>query len=201
MKLIYSPTSPYSRKAVVLAMEAGIEGQIQLVPADPWPAGSDVPDYNPLGKVPVLVMDDGLVIYDSPVICEYLDTLHKGRKFFPPEGKARWRALRAQALADGLLDATVLRRLESLRPPEKRSEDWMQRQLVAIRRGVAVLEDQADALEEPMNITHVAVGCALGYLDFRLSEEDWRTSHPKLAAWFEKWRARPSMEATAPPKS
>jgi len=199
MKLLYSPTSPYSRKVLVLAQETGVDSQLELETADPWPGDSQVGQFNPLGKVPALIMGNGRVLYDSPVICEYLDAHHDGAKFFPAQGERRWDALAVQALSDGILDATVLIRLESMRPEEKRHEPWAQRQLAAVRRGLAALERDARILEGEASIAHISVGCALGYLDFRLSDEDWRTPHPQLATWFASWSKRPSMEATAPP--
>ena len=199
MKLLYSPTSPYSRKVLVLASETGVDAQLEVEVADPWPGDSRVGQFNPLGKVPALITGDGRVLYDSPVICEYLDAHHDGAKFFPPVGEARWHALAVQALSDGILDATVLMRLESMRPEEKRHEPWAQRQLSAVRRSLAVLEGDAEILKGAPSIAHISVGCALGYLDFRLSEEDWRASHPQLESWFATWSKRPSMESTAPP--
>lgn len=201
MKLLYSPTSPYSRKVLVLAQETGVDAQLELEIADPWPGDSQVGQFNPLGKVPALVMGNGRVLYDSPVICEYLDAHHNGAKFIPADSVRRWDALATQALSDGILDATVLIRLESMRPEDKRHEPWAQRQLAAVRRGLAALDGDAEILTGEPSIAHVSVGCALGYLDFRLSSEDWRTPHPHLATWFDSWSRRSSMEATTPPGS
>ena len=198
MKLLYTPTSPYARKVLILAIESGIDSQIERVNMNPWPEDSSVPEYNPLGKVPALVRDSGPILFDSPVICEYLDGLSSSPRFFP-QGEDRWRALRMQAIADGMLDASVLWRLEAMRPQDKQHAPWSDRQLTVIRQGLAALEHEADALNEPISIAHIAVGCALGYLDFRLGDEDWRTPHPRLASWFATWVERPSMKATEPP--
>lgn len=199
MKLFYTPTSPYARKVLVVAIETGLDEQIERVNADPWTADSEVGQYNPLGKVPALLTAEQDILFDSPVICEYLDSLHGGAKFFPAQGKARWQALRTQALADGILDATVLTRLESMRAEDKRNEAWTERQRVAIRRGLDILEREAQMLNGSVTISHVAVACALGYLDFRLSEEHWRVPHPRLASWFAVWSTRSSMQHTEPP--
>lgn len=198
MKLLYTPTSPYARKVLILAIESGIDSQIERMNLNPWPEDSSVPQYNPLGKVPALVRDSGPILFDSPVICEYLDGLSSSPRFFP-QGEDRWRALRMQAIADGMLDASVLWRLEAMRPQDKQHAPWSDRQLTAIRQALAALEHEADALNEPISIAHIAVGCALGYLDFRLGDEDWRTPHPRLASWFATWVERPSMKATEPP--
>ena len=198
MKLRYSPTSPYVRKVTVTAAETGLEDRIERVPGNPWAPDTDVVDDNPLGKVPALITDGGEVLYDSPVICEYLDGLHDGAKLFPPSGGARWTALRRMALADGMTDAAVLRLLESRRPDDRRSEDWINRQAAVVRRGLAALEDEASGLGDAVTIGHIAIGCMLGYVEFRFPGEDWRGDHPALARWYETFAARPSMAATVP---
>jgi len=199
MKLRYSPTSPYVRKVLVLAMEAGLDERIERIPTNPWVEDAALTEDNPLGKVPTLSTDDGLVLYDSPVICEYLDSLHHGTRIFPIAGKARWQALRQQALGDGILDAAVLRRLESQRPAVQRAESWEAMQRTTVQRGLAALERDAAGWDQRLHIGQIAAACALGYLDFRFAEERWRSAHPALAAWYERFAARPSMTATAPP--
>lgn len=198
MKLVYSPTSPFARKVRVFAIESGLDSQLELVTANPFADDGAVAQRNPLGKVPALLVDDAVALVDSPVICEYLDSLHGEPKLFP-EGRARWDALRLQALGDGVMDATLLRRLETLRPDELQSDAWMQRQVDAIRRTLDVLEVEASELPAALTIGHVTLGCALGYLDFRLAEEDWRASRPALRDWFGDFAERPSMKATQPP--
>ncbi len=200
MKLIYSPTSPFARKVLIVAIERGLDEAIERVVADPWAGDSPVPGYGPLGKVPVLETPDAGVLFDSPVICEYLDSQHRGEPVFPAAGPARWHALRDQALGDGILDAAVAWRLETMRPEERQSAPWIARQLSAVRRALAALEGQPPNGTAALNIGHIATGVALGYLDFRMAEEDWRGSHPRLANWFSDWGARPSMQATAPPE-
>ncbi len=197
MELRYSPTSPYARKVRVTAIELGLDGRIEGVVTLPWDAATDLPKDNPLGKVPLLVTDDGQKLYDSPVICEYLDSL-AGGDLFPAAGTARWTALRRQALADGMMDATALCRLEGMRPPERQSADWIARQRRAIERGLDVLEAEAPELQGDVTIGHITIGCALGFIDFRLPDDRWRDGRPALAAWYEDFAARPSMAATVP---
>jgi glutathione S-transferase len=198
MKLRYSPTSPYVRKVMVTAIETGQLGKIKLEPANVWAADADIGKDNPLGKVPALHTDGGEVLFDSPVICEYLDSLHSGQKLLPPQGGARWRALRLQALGDGILDASILRRLELQRAPENQSQAWIERQKRAVVRGLDALEAEADTLEGPPTLGTIAVGCACGYQDLRFAAERWRQGRPKLAAWYEKTAKRRSFLDTVP---
>lgn len=199
MKLFYSPTSPYVRKVRVVAIELGLAEQIELRLTNAWDVATDLPDYNPLGKVPALMISEGEVLFDSPVICEYLNSLGEENKLFPINPSARWQALRLQALADGILDAVVLMRLESLRPRALQSDDWRERQLRTVRRSLDYVESRTGELEGVVTIGQISLACALGYLDFRLAEEDWRQDHPQLASWFVDWQARPSMQETKPP--
>jgi glutathione S-transferase len=202
MKLRYSPTSPYVRKVMVVALETGIAERIERFPTTVAPTrpNDEVARENPLVKVPALTTDDGLVLYDSPVICEYLDTLHDGVKLFPANGKARWVALRQQALGDGILDAALLGRYEIQRPKEYQSQDWLDAQMRKVRGALAALELEAESgeLGGPLTIGHVAIGCALGYLDFRYASEEWRARRRHLAAWFDEFSKRKSMQLTVP---
>jgi glutathione S-transferase len=152
---------------------------------------------NPLSKIPTLVLDDGTVIYDSPVICEYLDGLNGAPKLHPAEPKARLAALRRQALGDGFLDLLVLLRDERLRanPSDAHKASAATRKAAVLNS----LEGDAAALSAaPFGIGHIAIGCALSYLDFRYADEDWRKDHPRIAAWHAGFAARPSMRATEP---
>ncbi len=198
MKLHYSPTSPYVRKVSVIALETGLDGRIEPIAANVWDPSNKVTDHNPLGKIPALVTEGGETLFDSPVICEYLDSLHDGLKLFPPPGGARWTALRRQALGDGILDAGVLRLLESRRPETEQSAGWIARQSGVVTRGLDALEDEAEALSGPITIGHIAIGCALGWLEFRFADDDWRTNRPSLARWYETFARRRSMEETVP---
>ena len=200
MKLYFSHASPYARKVRMTALEVGLLDKTTLEVTDAWSATRGLPDDNPLCKVPTLVLDDGSALFDSPVICEYLDHLGGG-SLFPPAGPARWQALRLQALGDGLCDAAVSRRLEGMRPENLRSEAWIARQTTAMVRACDTLEAWAGELSGPVTIGTLAVATALGYLDLRFAEDGWRTNRPKLAAWFEAASQRPSFQATKPPAS
>ena len=202
MKLRYSPTSPYVRKVMVVALETGVAERIERIPTAvvPTKPNEDVARENPLVKVPALTTDDGLVLYDSPVICEYLDTLHDGTKLFPPSGKARWLALRQQALGDGILDAAILGRYEILRPKEYQWQDWLDAQMRKVRGALGALEMEAEAgeLAGPLTIGQITIACALGYLDFRYQSEAWRTKHRRLAVWADEIAQRKSIQLTLP---
>jgi glutathione S-transferase len=152
---------------------------------------------NPLSKIPTLVLDDGTVIYDSPVICEYLDSLGGAAKLHPAESRARLAALRRQALGDGFLDMLVLLRDERLRA----NPSEVHQASAAVRKAAVLnsLDQEAAALSAaPFGIGHVAIGCALSYLDFRYADEDWRKGHPRIAGWHATFAARPSVRATEP---
>lgn len=197
MKLRYSATSPFARKVEVTAQELGLGGKVERIATNAWDPKTDLGRINPLGKVPALVTDDGMVLYDSPVICEYLDSLVGGR-LFPPSGADRWTALRRQALGDGLMDAAVSARLESQRPAGEKSEKWIERQKAAVQRALDELEAEAPELGEPVTIGHISIACALGYLDFRFASDNWRQGRKQLAEWYARFAERPSMVATVP---
>jgi glutathione S-transferase len=197
MKLAYSPNSPYVRKCVVLAIQRGIEKQMEL-----WTVGTTDPallKVNPLSKVPTLVLDDGTALYDSPVICEYLDSVGDGPKMFPPVGPARWKALRQEALGDGILDATQPRRREIALPQDEGRQSYIALQQGKVKAALAVLEAEADSLGMLTTIGEITIACALGYMDFRYPNEPWRPGHPKLEAWYAKVAAMPAMTRTVPP--
>lgn len=199
MQLRYSPTSPYVRKVMVTALETDLEKKIEKIPTNPWDRDTDLPKDNPIGKVPALKRDSGDVLFDSRVICEYLDGQHGGDKLFPANGDARWSVLKLHALADGILDAAVVCVVEGKRPKELQSKDWVERQKKAIERSLDALEQSMSQIDgRPLSIAHIAIGCALGYLDFRNPVSDWRNGRPKLAKWYEAFSKRPSMQATQP---
>lgn len=199
MKLFYSPASPYARKVLILAHETGLIDRIVVTTAAASPTGSaaEVAAHNPLGKIPALVLEDGTALYDSRVICEYLDGRSTGPRLFP-EGAARWDALTRQALADGLLDAALLTRYERvLRPEAQRWDAWEAGQVGKIRAALDRFESLAADLPA-LDIGTVALACALGYLDLRFPDLAWRDNRPALAAWFAVVEGRPSMAATVP---
>jgi glutathione S-transferase len=198
MKLRTSATSPYARKCVIVALETGLADRIEMVPTSPW-VESDLPRDNPLGRIPVLITNGGEALFDSPVICEYLDSLHDGQRLVPDSGGARWTQMRLEALADGILDAAVAKRVEAhMRPEDKRWPGWAERQGKAITRGLDVLEDECAAWGGDFLIGQITVAVALGYLDFRFAAEDWRGGRPRLTAWYAKVSGRASVVGTEP---
>ena len=202
MKLFYSPASPYVRKVMVLLHETGLEPNVEriAVPVSPVQANADVQKQNPLAKIPAFITDAGETLYDSPVICEYLDAQAGGGKFFPPAGPRRWTALRRQALGDGILDAAILVRYEgTIRPEARRWDDWSRGQWQKVEAGIAEIEREAAAFGDTFDIGTIALCCALGYLDLRFSDRQWRAKAPKTVAWMQKFAERPSMKKTAPP--
>jgi len=197
MKLRVSPTSPYVRKVVIFAIETGLSDRIEQIPTLAWSPDTDLPKDNPLGKIPALIADDGQAVYDSHVICEYLDTLHSGPKLIPT-GLARIAQLRLHALADGILDAGVAVRIElGIRPPEFQWQGWIDRQTAAVNRALDVMELDCAGWGDDFLFGQIAAITALGYVDYRL-QLNWRDSRPNLAAWFAKVSARPSVVATVP---
>jgi glutathione S-transferase len=201
MKLIGSLTSPFVRKVRIVLAEKKLDYVFEL--DNVWGADSKVGKSNPLGQVPCLVMEDGAVMYDSRVIAEYLDTLTPVCKLLPTNSRDRAAVKVWEALADGVLDAAVLVRLEkTLRPPEQQSDAWMTRQLGKVHAGLAVMAD--DLGEQPFcmgnhyTLADVAVGGALGWLAFRFPAIDWRGDYPNLARLFDKLSERASFKDTFP---
>lgn len=200
MKLHYSPRSPYVRKVMACAIELGIADRLEKVRS---PVAMTEPNLalmrdNPLGRLPTLVTDEGMALFDSAVICEYLDGL-AGSKLFPPIGPARIQALRWHALGDGMLDTCILWRNERDKPAARQTPEWLGNFELKIRNALDFLEGEVAELEKaPVGIGHVAIGCALGYLDFRFQEIRWRQQRPRITAWFTKVSERPSMKDTLP---
>ncbi|WP_174503913.1 glutathione S-transferase N-terminal domain-containing protein [Acidiphilium sp. C61] len=197
MKLFHSVASPYVRKVMACAIAREIDQLIELIPTNPHESPAALTANNPLSKVPCLVTDEGVGLFDSRVICEYLDQIGDALPLFPGSGAARWTALRYQAMGDGILDAAVGIRMESLKPKEAARAAFMERQMQAIERTLAVLEQ--DPPGKMLDIGSIAVGCALGYLDFRHAGYDWRKSCPVLAEWFAAFAREPALARTAPP--
>jgi glutathione S-transferase len=197
MKLHWSPRSPFVRKVMVFAHETGLVDRltcVRTVVAMKAPNAALLPD-NPLSKIPTLVLDDGSPLYDSGVICEYLDTLHDQAKLFPAEGAARWAALRRQALGDGFLDFLLLWRHERERSPT--SQTLLDAFALKYQATMKSLEQEAMALgRTPFGIGHIAIGCGLSYLDFRFPDLAWRDGYPQIATWHASFAQRPSVKAT-----
>ena len=202
MKLIGSLTSPYVRKVRIVMAEKKLD--FQLVLEDVWGA-DDILKSNPLGKVPCLVMEGSEAVFDSRVIVEYLDTLSPVGKLMPPTGRERIEVRTWEALADGLLDASILARLEATwggRTAEQRSQAWIERQMSRVSAALKAmsqgLADKPYCAGNHYTLSDVAVGCALGWLAFRFPEIDWRGDYPNLAKLFDKLSERPSFRDTAP---
>ena len=196
MKLFYSPTSPYVRKVMACAIIRGLDSRIDKLTTNPHASPADLLADNPLSKVPCLVTDDGLSLFGSQLICEYLDSLGEGLPLFPTGGAARWRALKFQSLGDGILDAAVPCRGEQGKPQEAARDAQIARFKMAISRAVDTLE--ADPPNKQVDIGSITVACALGYLDFRFGDDKWRIGHPKLADWYEAFAQHKGLAETAP---
>ncbi|HEX8013541.1 MAG TPA: glutathione S-transferase [Casimicrobiaceae bacterium] len=203
MKLIASLTSPYARKVRVALAEKKIE--CDLVEESPWAPETTVSSYNPLGKVPVLVLDDGTTLFDSRVIVDYLDNMSPVSRLIPEPNRQRILVKRWEALADGICDAASAIVLERKRPVSKQSKDWLDRQRRKIDLGVKELAQELGERSwcngEAYSLADIATGCALGYLDFRRPDVDWRGSYGNLVKLTEKLAKRPSFAETAPPAS
>ncbi len=199
MKLHWSPRSPYVRKVMIAAHEMGLADKLECVRTVVGPK-TPVEAYfaeHPLNKIPALVLDDGFIVFDSRVICEYLDTLHDGPKLFPAAGRERLIALRNLAFGDGLVDVAMMRLIERGKPEAQRSPEIIASNERKTVESIKRLEaDVAMLTDRPYDIGHVAIGTALGYLDFRFPDDNWRDGHPKLAAWHQTFLDRPAVIAS-----
>lgn len=201
MKLLGSLASPFVRKVRVTLAEKGIACPLEL--ENVWAAGTTIQRVNPLGKVPCLLLDDGSALYDSRVICEYLDASRPAKPLIPAAGPARIAVRRWEALGDGVLDAIVLVRLEVVqREPHERSEKWLLRQMAKVDAGLAVaaadLGRNAWCVGDSLTLADITLGCALGYILFRYPKIDWRGRHANLAMLYDKLMQRPSFSTTLP---
>jgi len=200
MRLWTNPASPFARKVRIVALETKLAPQIEeiVIAVSPVKPHADLRQENPLVKIPALATDDVGTLYDSAVICEYLDS-KAGGGLFPPPGPARWEALRLHALGDGLLEAAVLRRYETaVRPQALQWSEWMDGQRLKIEGGLDAMEAACGQWGGGFTIGQITAACVLGYLDFRFATEACRPSRPKPTAWFERLSARPSVAATPP---
>jgi glutathione S-transferase len=202
MKLIYSPTSPYVRKVRIVFLEKKVD--IDLETNSVWAADTNIATYNPLGKVPCLVLDDGEAIQDSRVIAEYADALSPVSKLIPGDHRERATVKTWEALADGLLDASILTRLEKTwRPANEQSQAWIDRQIgkvhAALRQMSEQLGENVWCFGNQITLADIAVGCALGYLTFRFPEIQWQSQYPNLDRLYQKLLQRPSFKETEPP--
>ena len=200
LTLLSSPSSPFVRKVRIAASLLGLEREIALQPADTTDPADAVRRHNPLGKIPALVLEDGSVLFDSRVILDYLDHRAGGGKIVPRDAAARFAALRLQALADGIMDASILLIYEGRwRPVERHEPRWIDLQAGKVARALTSLEAAPPALDALPNVGQIALACALGYRDFRFNGT-WRPDHPRLVAWLERFAAAvPAFAATSPP--
>lgn len=200
MKLFFSPQSPYVRKVMIVAHELGCLSDIETVPiaAHPVQRNAALVALNPLGQIPALELTDGRVIYDSRVICDYLNETCDGT-ILPAKGPARWRALTEQALGDGMLAGALLARYETAaRPQELQWPAWTEGQLDKALTGLDAIEREAASLADRVDIGTITIACALGYLDLRFPDFVWRTRFPRVAEWEARFAARDSLRTTAP---
>lgn len=200
MKLIGSHTSPFVRKVRIALAEKKIE--YDFVIDSPWLQGSGVPNVNPLGKIPVLILDDDTPLFDSRVIVQYIDNVTPNNKLFPTPNRERIEVKRWEAVADGICDAAAAAFLEGKRTPAQRSDDWIARQRVKIARSLEFLAEQLGektyCMGTHFSLADIVVGAALGYLCFRFAAIDWQTAHPNLARLYAKLMQRPSFADTVP---
>ena len=190
MILRSTPPSPFGRKVKLAASVLGLSGDIKVEGADPTDANDSIRQQNPLGKIPTLILEDGTTLFDSRVIIEYLDHRAGGGKIIPQEPKARFAALRLQALADGMTDAQILLLYEGrFRPPEHHVKKWTDYQADKIKRGLTALEADPPSLDPLPNVGQIALACFLGHRDLRFAG-DWRAAHPKLVAWLDHFAAK-----------
>ena len=196
MRLFISPASPFARKVLACAIARGLDHGIAQVPTNAQASPPELLAGNPLSKIPLLILDDGTPVFDSPVICDHLDTMGDAPPLMPPSGPDRLRAAVMQALADGIMDASVARRMQVALPQDEGRIAFDARQKAAVDRGLARLE--AAPPEGLGDVGAIAVACALGYLDFRFAAEPWRAAHPRLAAWLASVEALPALARSAP---
>ena len=198
MKLLARPASPFARKVRVMAREIGLNNKIEeIMFSSPEEMKEEMPKYNPLGKVPTLILDDQTVIYDSKVICEYLDFMHKGEKFFPIHSETRWKTILLQALADGVAEAIIIAAMNKfMRPKEYVHEPAINYQLEKVGRGLLEINSTVDEFEQLGKIGPLSVACTIGYIDFRFPDLDWRAKNKNLDAWYSNYSNGKFMKET-----
>lgn len=196
MKLYNTPTSPFGRKVLITAIEKGLDGKMEVLQARTPEA--ELYKKNPLDKLPVLVTDDGEALIESSLICEYLDEIGTGPKLVPADAKGRRKIIQAQAVSQGVLDAVVLLRMEDRRKPEERSKEWIERQQKKVDRGVPALDALLGTLPEGPTLAHITFACTVWFMDKHGIGGDWRKAAPRLAAWYDTFKTRPSFARTEP---
>lgn len=197
MKLYYSPTSPYARKVLAVAIEKGLDSKLEKLAArEP---GVNLERMNPLDKIPTLVTDDGEVLIESALISQYLDEIGGGRRLYPESGKARRRALQLEAIGHGVCDAGVLCRMEArMHKPEQMSPEWLERQQKKLKRGLAAMEQALGELGAAVTPAHITYAVTLYFFEQHNITPGWQQSYPKLAAWYDSFRQQPCVKSTEP---
>jgi glutathione S-transferase len=201
MTLYWGPISPFVRKVLIAAMETGLRDRISLVRTlvAMNASNADLMHHNPLSKIPTLVTESGMVLFDSDVICEYLDTLHQGTPLVPKQGAARWQSLRWNALGSGMMDALVLWRNERMRPQDHQSKETLDTYALKTNATLALIDREITQIAATdFGLGQIAIGCMLGYLDLRFPDVAWRTDYPAISCWHATFNARPSAKATDP---
>jgi glutathione S-transferase len=198
MQLYYSHTSPYARKCRLALRVKDLEQQVEEILCDPFQELPALRRANPLHRVPTLVLDDGSALFDSPVICQYLDSLAPRPRLIPASGPERWAVLRWEALADGMVDAAYDSVMERRRPAVEQSVHWLASWEAEIRNALTAAERWVGTLPPPLSLAHLALAAALGYLDLRLGQLNWRDDCPQSAAWYDDFARRPAFRATSP---
>ena len=196
MKLRFSSTSPFVRKVWVAALETGLAERVERVMVSPTNPEDVKSSPSPLGKIPCLVTDDGMVLFDSPVIMDYFNSLLDDLSLIPAKGTARWTTLRRQALGDGMIGCTVNIFVERMRKPERQSKGWMVHNKATVDRAIHSLEAEVGDLADVIDAGTITLAVALAFVDMHFPEDSWREEHPKLAAWSDEFNRRPSMTAT-----
>lgn len=198
MELKYSPTSPYVRKVLVVAHELGIKDRLQLTNTDPRAERASLSQLNPLSKIPTLITDGGAVMFDSSVICEFLDAEFGDHRLLPSSGQRRWEILTRSVLAQGALDAAILVRLEEMRPESERSAHWIATQLGRVQSVLDHFEATIARSGAGLDLSQITLACTLGWIQFRHPARLWFDQREQLKRWFEEISQRPSLRATAP---
>ena len=198
MKLYYNNTSPYARKVRIVLYEKGLLEKANLELINPREAPENFRSLNPLGMIPTLITDDGISLYDSPVICEYLDDSFPEPQLIPKSGADRWTVLKGEALCDGMLDCAFSIVMELRRQPEQQSPEWLERWTSTIFYSLNDIENKLSDFQGALTLAQINLGVTLGYISFRLNHLQWRDKHPELTKWFSEFSKRPSMSMTHP---
>ncbi len=197
MRLIGSQTSPFVRKVRVLLIEKGFD-DIEVENVNAFEDPKELVAHNPMSRVPVMILTNGVVFYDSKLIVDYIESNMQGPKFVPEAGASRWFVLQAEAHADTMIDVAIRSILERKRPADKQIKEKIVRDEIAVARGVGAAAKMIKGMDAKLNLGHISIACAMAYVDFRMPHLKWRDRHPELSAWYQEMRLRASMQATVP---